>query len=177
MTLPLILLFCVQLTLAQKYKSTQSTVSFYSEAPVENIEAINSKSKSILDLSTGGIVFSIPIKSFIFDKSLMQEHFNEKYLESDKYPKATFMGVITGFDISKEGAQKVKAKGKLNIHGVEREIHQLGEMSFMDNKVTLNHSFKIELKDYKIKIPKLLWQNIAEIVDVKIFFEYEPYEK
>ena len=162
---------------SQKYISDQSLVGFYSEAPVENIEAKSAKSKSIIDLTTNEIVFSVPISSFEFDKSLMQEHFNEKYMESDKYPKALFKGKISGFTKDKGGVQKVKAKGKLTIHGVTREIDQSGEMFYRDKKIILNHTFKVALKDYKIKVPKLLWQNIAEVIDVKLEFEYQPYEK
>lgn len=171
------LFFISQLSIGQKYVSTESMVSFYSEAPVENIEAKNTKAKSILDLSTGGIVFSIPISSFVFDKGLMQEHFNEKYMESDKYPKATFSGKILGFVLDKEGVQKVNGKGKLTIHGVEQEIEHSGEMTYHEGKITLNHFFEVAIKDYKIKIPKVLWQNIAEVIEVKLTFEYAPYEK
>jgi len=164
-------------TFSQKFISTRSNTSFYSEAPIEDIEAKNTKAKSILDLSNGEIVFSIPISSFVFDKSLMQEHFNEKYMESDKYPKATFKAKISGFDVNKEGIQKVKAKGELTIHGVGKEVDQIGEMTYSNGMISLNHSFKVALKDYKIKTPKLLWENIAEVVDVKIQFDFKAYEK
>lgn len=174
---PIFLLLVNQLSLAQKYVSTQSTVSFYSKAPVEDIEAKSNKGKSIIDLSTNEIVFSIPITSFQFEKSLMQEHFNEKYMESDKYPQAIYKGKIEGFDIKKNGVQKVKAKGKLTIHEVEQSIETEGEMIISTGKITLNHSFKVVLKDHKIKIPKLLWQNIAEVVDVNITFDYKVHEK
>ena len=93
----ILLIFVGHCAFAQKYMSTESTVSFYSEAPLENIEAESTKGKSILDVGTNEIVFSVPISSFIFEKSLMQEHFNEKYMESDKYPKAIFKGKIFGF--------------------------------------------------------------------------------
>lgn len=175
-TTTLLLLISIS-AFSQKYISTQTDVSFYSEAPVENIEAKNTKSKSIFDLNSGEIVISIPISSFVFDKSLMQEHFNEKYMESNKYPKATFNGKVLGFDVNKQGTQKVKAKGKLTIHGVEQEIEHSGELSLSEGKVTLNHAFEVALKDYKIKIPKVLWQNIAEVIEVKLTFEYAPYEK
>jgi hypothetical protein len=170
-------LFITQISFAQKYISTNSSTSFYSEAPVENIEALSTMGKSILDLGSGDIVFSIAISSFTFDKSLMQEHFNEKYMESDKYPKAIFKGKISGFDLNKEGVQKVQSSGELTIHGITKEINQQGEMTVHNGVITLNHSFAVAIKDYKIKVPKLLWQNIAEVIDIKLTFDYKPYEK
>ena len=162
---------------SQKYVSTKSLVEFFSEAPVENIEATNSKGKSIIDLETNEIVFSIPISSFEFEKSLMQEHFNEKYMESSKYPKAIYKGKIEDFDIDKSGVQIVKTKGKITIHGVEKDIEGEGEMTVNNGKISLSHSFHVTLKDHKIKIPQLLWQNVAEVIDVKINFDYEIYKK
>ena len=171
------LLLITQYSFSQKYLSSASDVSFYSKAPVEDIEAKSTKGKSILDLSTDNIVFSIPISSFEFEKSLMQEHFNEKYMESDKFPKAVFKGKISGFDINQEGVQKVESNGELTIHGVTKQISEIGEMSVQNGTITLNHSFKVAIKDYKIKVPKLLWQNIAEVIDIKLTFDYKPYEK
>ncbi len=172
------LLLLMSLTgFSQKYVSSQSEVTFFSTSPIEDIEAKNTGGKSVFNLSTGDIVFAIPISSFRFDKSLMEEHFNEKYMESDKYPKSVFKGKVTGFDIEKEGVQKVNVKGKVTIHGVEKPIDAEGEMSNNNGKIVINHSFKVALKDYKIKIPQLLWQNIAEVIDVKIIFTYKAYEK
>lgn len=162
---------------SQKFVSSVSEVTFFSSSPVEDIEAKNKKAKSIFDSETGNIVFMIPISSFQFDKSLMQEHFNEKYMESDKYPKAAFKGKIIGFDSKMEGPQIVNAKGKLTIHGVEKSIDMQGEMTYKNGEIALNHEFKVALKDYKIEIPQILWQNIAEIIDVKITFDYKVHEK
>ena len=98
-------------TFAQKFKSTASNVHFYSDAPVEDIEATNLDAQSALDLSTGEIVFSIPIKSFTFEKSLMQEHFNENYMESDKYPRAFFKGKVSNYHVGQPEFQNASAKG------------------------------------------------------------------
>ncbi|MDH5475169.1 MAG: YceI family protein, partial [Cyclobacteriaceae bacterium] len=143
-----------------------------SEAIIENIDASNSKAQSILDISSNEIVFSIPIDGFVFEKELMQEHFNEKYMETEKFPKSTFLGKFLGFDVNKKGEQKVTASGKLMIHGIERKISVEGEMIVEGNKIKLNSNFKVKLKDYKIAIPQLLWQNIAEEVEVELLFEY-----
>src|SRR5882757_6170097 len=104
--------------LGQKYTAEKSFVSFYSHATIEDITAENKKSVSIFNTETGDIVFAIPIKEFQFAKSLMQEHFNEKYMDSEKYPKSTFQGKVTGYDLKASGVQPAKAAGKLTIHGV-----------------------------------------------------------
>jgi len=156
---------------SQKYKSKESEVTFFSEAPLENIDATNKDAQSVFDESNNNIVFTVPIKSFEFDKSLMQEHFNEKYMESDKYPKAIFTGKVVGYDKNAQGEQKVKAKGDMTIHGVTQPVEVEGVMS-KSNDLTVASTFIIKLEDYKVKIPQVLWQNIAEEVEVKINFSY-----
>lgn len=160
----------------QKFKSDSSYVHFYSDAPMEDIEASNLDGQSAFDLETGEIVFSIPIKSFDFEKSLMQEHFNENYLESDKYPKATFVGKVSGFSRTTQLKQKAKAEGLMTIHGVDQKISSEGEILLDGNRVVVNAKFPIELSDYKIKIPKVVFYNIAEVVEVTIQFSYEKIE-
>ena len=167
-----IALFFINSVYAQKYKSDKSAVTFYSVAPIENIESTNIKSQSMLDISNQNIVFSIPIDGFELEKALMQEHFNEKYMETEKFPKSTFSGKFDGFDINKEGNQEVKAKGKLTIHGVTKTIKVSGNMKFEENRIVLTCTFKVKLDDYEIARPQVLWQNIAEVVDVKLLFEY-----
>ena len=117
------------------------------------------------------------MKDFEFRKSLMKEHFNEKYLESDKFPKSTFQGKITGYSIDKSGAQEVKSSGKLTIHGVTKEIESTGTIEFINGKAIAKSKFIVLLKDYDIKIPQLLWKNIAESIDVTIDLTYKPAEK
>ena len=170
----LILLLISSISLAQKYKSVSSSVHFFSSAPMEDIEATNLKGQSAIDLSTGEIVFSIPIKSFEFEKSLMQEHFNENYMESDKYPSATFKGIISGFNEEAAGWQKAKANGSMNIHGVQNELSAEGEVRIEEGSLEIKSKFPIALEDYKIKIPKVVFYNIAEVVEVTITFTYEP---
>ncbi|MBS1681793.1 MAG: YceI family protein [Bacteroidetes bacterium] len=159
---------------AQKFSAEKSYIKFYSDAAIEDITAENTKASSIFNEATGEVVFSVPIKEFQFEKSLMKEHFNEKYMESDDYPKATFQGTISGYQASVVGDQKATAKGKINIHGVEHEIEIPGTMTINDGKVVMKAKFMIKLIDYKIKIPQLLWQNVAEQVEVTIEFNYKP---
>jgi len=158
---------------AQKYKSISSSVHFFSDAPMEDIEATNQDGQSAVDIEKGDIVFSIPIKSFVFEKSLMQEHFNENYMESDKYPKATFIGTVTEYDPSSKEWQNAKTNGKMKMHGVEQDIEVNGKLKINETSMEINAKFPIKLEDYKIKIPKVVFYNIAEIVDVTISFTYE----
>lgn len=160
-------------TTAQKFTLEKSIVKFYSAATIENIEATNTKTVSIFNATTAEVAFLIPIKEFEFEKQLMKEHFNEKYLETEKYPKATFQGKFSDF-VAKEGEQQVMAQGKLTIHGVTKEIEAPGTILMIGNIVTAKAKFKIKLEDYKIKIPQLLWQNIAEEVEVTVEFIYKP---
>lgn len=172
----LIIVYCVLCSVnlkAQKYRSVSSNVHFFSDAPMEDIEASNTNGKSAFDISSGEIVFTIPIKSFSFEKSLMQEHFNENYLESDKYPEATFRGRLSEFDPSKKEWQGAKAIGVMDLHGVKQNIEVEGDIRINEHNVEIKAGFPVILKDYKIKIPKVVFYNIAEVVDVTITFNYE----
>lgn len=159
---------------SQKFSVEKSFVSFYSHATIEDITAENTKSVSIFNPATGDIAFSIPIKEFEFAKSLMKEHFNEKYMDSEKFPKSTFQGKITGFDSKATGAQNVKATGKLTIHGETKEVDLPGTIEVQGTKLAMKSKFIVKLEDYKIAIPQLMWQNIAEQVEVTLDFTYKP---
>jgi len=158
----------------QKYSLEKSFVSFYSHATIEDITAENTKSVSIFNAATGDIAFSIPIKEFEFAKSLMKEHFNEKYMDSEKFPKSTFQGKISGFDGKATGPQNVKATGKLTIHGETKEIDVPGTIEVQGTNLVMKSKFIVKLEDYKIAIPQLMWQNIAEQVEVTLDFTYKP---
>ena len=102
----------------------------------------------------------------------MKEHFNEKYLESEKYPKAIFKGKINGFKNS--GKEELTAEGDMTIHGVTKYIKVQGTITTQKKELHLATTFTVRLEDYEVQIPKLLWQNIAEEVEVKILFIYKP---
>ena len=169
------LLFSAITTLqAQKFSLEKSHVSFFSDATVEDITAANTKTASIFNTATGDIAFSVPIKEFQFAKSLMQEHFNEKYMESDKYPKATFQGKILDYNQDAAGEQQARAVGKLTIHGVTKDIDVKGTFQKQGDRILMKSKFMVKLEDYKVKIPQLLWQNIAEQVEVTLDFTFKP---
>ena len=174
----IILLFSIFLgdAFGQKYISEKSTTTFFSRAPLEDITAENTKARSVFDSDNGEIAFSVPIDQFQFRKSLMQEHFNEKYLESDKYPKSTFSGKLSKYKKGQNNSE-VTATGTLEIHGVKKQIETKGELNWVDDKVQIKCKFMVKLEDYKIKIPSVLFQNIAEEVEVTVNFDYKLYEK
>lgn len=144
-------------------------ISFFSDGILEDICAINTFSNFILNTATHEIAVKVTIKNFDFKKKLMKEHFNEKYMESDKYPYATFQGKINGMiGYEKEGTYKVTATGKLNIHGVEKERIIEGTVTIKGEEIILNAKFMVALKEHNITIPFIVIQNIAKIVEVKL---------
>lgn len=172
-----IFFFCCLPAMAQKYQLSESQLTFFSSAPVEDIKAKTSETRSLLNTQTGELAFVIPIRSFEFKKQLMQEHFNENYMESEKYPNATFKGTLTGYETGKKGKQPVLARGEMNIHGVSRTIETEGTIELKGEEILVEASFPVKVADYNIEIPTLLFYNIAEVVEVKLKGTYTSYEK
>ncbi|GAB4242285.1 MAG: hypothetical protein Tsb0034_19660 [Ekhidna sp.] len=170
------LLLSVFLAGAQRFKTYKSHIRFFSDAPMEDIEAVNKQASSIVNVETMDVVMVIPITAFEFKKKLMQDHFNENYLESDKYPRAVFKGKLIGWDGSEKKAV-ARAKGSLEIHGVTQEVEIAGDLTFTNDELELASVFMIRLADYDIKIPKAVFYKIAEEVEVTATFNYKPYEK
>jgi hypothetical protein len=151
------------------YSTKTGTASFFSKTAIRNIEAKNEKVGVVLNTATGEMVFVVSIKNFVFPDALMQEHFNENYMESDKYPTANFNGKFNEkIDYSKDGITNVTATGKLKIHNVEHEVTQKGTVTVKDGKIILNAEFNVECKDYNIEIPKVVFDDIAKTILVKI---------
>jgi hypothetical protein len=152
-----------------RYQLSNSSIKFFSEAPLENIEAKNIDSKGIVDLSARSFTLRVPIKSFVFEKNLMQEHFNENYMESDRYPTASFKGTIDGkYDLKKNGSYAVTATGELDIHGVKQKRTIVARIEVKDKSIKLVSKFKVKLEEHKIEIPTLVFNKIAEEVDVTL---------
>jgi hypothetical protein len=176
--LQLILLFTAAFCKAQVYTAKSGSASFYSEAPMENIEATSNSVQSILNTTTKNVAFIISIRSFQFKKDLMQEHFNEKYMESDKFPNATYSGKINeDIDLGKDGTYNVTTTGKIAMHGNEKEITVPGTFTVKNGEASLQSNFPLAVADFKIEIPQLLFQNIADTVAVKVNINYIPYKK
>jgi hypothetical protein len=160
------------------FSAGSSNVTFFSKAPLEDIEAHNARAQSLINTTTGEIAVKVPVKGFLSENGLMQEHFNENYLESDKYPFATFKGKINeNIDWTQPGTYTVSATGKLNVHGVERDQTIRGQLDVGRGKLQLDAGFTVALADHKIEIPTLLFQKIAETIAVTTRFVYQPHLK
>ena len=168
--LSLILFFgaCVT-TQAQKFVAEKSFVSFYSKATIEDITAENTKAQSIFNTATGDVVFIIPIQEFQFAKSLMKEHFNEKYMETEKYYDATFTGtIIEEIDFTQEGTYDIRAKGNLTIHGKKQSRSIPGKITIEKGTLRIDCTFTVPLADHDIKVPQIVTEKIATEIFVKL---------
>ena len=162
------------------YFTKTGHVSFFSSTPMENIEAHNRKATSMINTSTGEVEFSLLIIAFEFEKALMQDHFNENYMESAKYPKSVFKGRITNLDkinFAANGTYPADITGKLTIHGVTREISTKGTFTVKDGKIQSSAGFLVKPADYNIAIPKLVSDKIAKDIKVSVENTYEPFRK
>ena len=154
---------------AQKMSIKTSNISFFSDGLLEDITAVNTASQAILNLMDGAFVLRIPITSFEFPNQLMQEHFNENYLESDKFPTATFKGKLNRtFEMGNIVNTTFKAQGELMIHGIAQERTIVVDISDEKKGIKVQGKFDVVLEDHDIKIPSLLFQKIAEIIAVDI---------
>ena len=165
---------------SQKYITKNGYIKFYSETSVETIEAHNRQVNSALDIATGNFVFKVLIKSFEFEKALMQEHFNENYMESDKFPDATFSGKIinlSGIDFTKDGKYDAEVEGDLKIHGETKKVKEKGTFEVSGGKINGKSVFMVHLADYKIKIPNTVVNNIAEDIQVTVDVNLEQLKK
>jgi polyisoprenoid-binding protein YceI len=162
----------------QMYATQAGETSFFSETPVENISAVNKTVGAIINTTTNEVAVSMKMAGFDFPNKLMQEHFNENYMESEKYPVGTFKGkIIEPIDFTKNGTYDVTAKGQLTIHGVTLPRDLKGKLTIENQKISLISNFDIKLVDHKIDIPKLVFAKIAEVISVKTKYLLTPYLK
>jgi len=161
----------------ERYFTTNGFVNFFSHSPVEDINADNNQTMSIINVENNEVVIHVLMKSFMFEKSLMQEHFNENYVESDKYPKSKFNGKMTNFDPKNSSKQTVKLAGELSLHGVTKPVETEAEVLFKDEELSLKGTFNIAVADYGIKIPQTVINNIAKSIKVSFDIDHKPYEK
>lgn len=166
----LLLMFFYTVALAQnKYIPEKAIVHFFSETPLENIEAYNNDVRAVIDFDARTFQFKVRIKGFTFRKKLMQDHFNDNYMESAKYEFSTFKGNIEGnYDISKDGEYNVNAVGDLDMHGVVQKRTIPCKIIVKLGKISIESKFPVKLADHKITVPKLVTKNIAESIDVDI---------
>lgn len=158
-------------TQAQVYSTSSGTIKFFSKTTAENIDATNNQVKAALDAKTGNVEFAVSINSFLFKKALMQKHFQENYMESEKFPKSTFKGSIAenaAVKYGTDGVYPVSVKGKLTMHGVTKDVVIPGKVSISGNKAALSTDFKVLLEDYNIKVPANNASQISKSIQVSV---------
>ena len=159
----LLFLLCNPKLYAQQFLGKSGEISFFSETPMEDISAVNKKVSAVYDAITTDLIFRLKITDFIFPKALMQEHFNENYLESDLYPTSTFVGKV----LEIKDNQSV-VKGDLKIHGKTNQIVVVGSLIRKEGFVNIKADFSIKLEDYNITVPKIVMYKIAEVIDIEV---------
>lgn len=180
----LILFFCASLlvisTQAQdKFFTKTGKVNFDATAPQspEDIAGVNKSVVCVLDSKSGNIQFAVLMKGFEFQRALMQEHFNENYVESDKYPKTEFKGIIVNNNVVsylKDGSYNATVKGKLTIHGETKDVEAKGNILVKGGKISASAEFVIQLSDYKITIPQLVADKVSKTAKIGIDCSLEP---
>ncbi len=166
-----ILIIASSLANAQKYMTKGGSITFSSDTPMEKIAAVNRQVNSALDFTSGNFVFKVLIRGFEFEKALMQEHFNENYMESDQFPNSTFNGKVTNIkdvNLGKDGVYKVVVEGDMSIHGVTNKVKTDGTLEVKGGKVLGKATFNLAPKDYNIAIPKAVIKNISEAILVEV---------
>lgn len=160
-----------------KFMTRTGRVSFFSTSIIEDIEAQNAAAVAVIELGSNQLAFSIPIKEFVFKRTLMQEHFNENYMESQKYPRATFSGRFTGIDpaiMGVAGPHPIQVEGDLTIHGVTHHVNVPGTLELKSGLLLAHAYFSVAPADYGIEVPLLVRENIAKIVSIRVSLACDP---
>lgn len=163
---------------SQLYSTQTGETNFFSETPVENISAINKTVGAILNTANNEIAVSMKMTAFDFPNKLMQEHFNENYMESEKFPAGSFKGkIVEVVDFTKNGSYDVTARGFLTLHGIAQPRDLKGKLTIDNQKISLSCNFDVKLVDHKIDVPKLVFAKIAEVITVKSKYTFAAYTK
>lgn len=162
------LLLLVSVCRAQKFMTKEGKVSFYSKTALEDIEAHTKKALGVLDAAANTVEFSVLLKGFEFEKALMQEHFNENYVESDKFPKAVFKGTLKGVQWQTDGTYKTAVSGTLNLHGVTRAETAAANITVKGGVISGRAEMQVKPTDYAIKIPSLVGNKISETITITV---------
>ena len=160
-------------------KSGTITIDATTNASLETVHAVNRTARAVLDTKTGSVLFVVLMKGFEFQKALMQEHFNENYVESDKYPKAEFKGQVQNIgavDFTKDGTYNVTVNGTLTMHGKAQPVETKGTLEVKRGKVIANCSFNITLKEYDITIPNLVADKVGKTAKVVVDCSLDPFK-
>jgi hypothetical protein len=176
-SLLLVFLFLTASTFAQKYYTKTGLTKFKASVEAfEPVEANNNSTSAILNIETGDIAALLFVKAFNFRVALMQEHFNENYMDSNTFPKATFYGKIEDFKLSEiSDSTEYTITGTLTVRGVKKEVTTTGKFTKQGDTLRLQASFGVKPEDFKIKIPKIVSKKIAGIINISL--DYELIEK
>jgi hypothetical protein len=157
-------------SMAQVYQVREGKIEFHSEAPQELIYASSTAMKGIIDITRSIFAFRVKIATFNgFNSPLQKEHFNENYMETSRFPEASFSGkIIENVDLRKDGDYTVRAKGKLKIHGVEQERIIYSKVKVRGSQISITSQFVVPLPDHNIKIPRLVYGKLAEEIKVNL---------
>ncbi len=172
-----LIIFTAQTSIAQlRYFTKTGSISFQAGTALEDIDGANKAATSVFDAGSGQLEFSLLVKGFEFKSALMQAHFNENYMESDKYPKSVFKGKIVNIstvNFKKPGEYPVTVKGTLEIHGVSKDVETTGMFKVLsDETVTSSATFSVILDDYKIAIPGLVKDKISKTAKINVYCSY-----
>jgi hypothetical protein len=162
---------------AQRFFTKSGSIYFDASGPTEVIEATNKTITCVVDTKTGAIQFAVLMKGFLFEKALMEEHFNENYVESTKFPKAEFKGEVinnASVNYGKNGTYPTHVKGKLTLHGITKEIETDGTITIKDGKPSVTAEFKIMLIDYGVEVPSLVADKVSKEARIKVNCSLEP---
>lgn len=171
-----LLLISSQLFSQERYLTKEGYITFFSHSLVEDIKADNYQVLSVIDKKTGEIAIQLLMKSFMFKKALMQEHFNQSYVESYKYPKATFKGFILNLKELDNQNDTAEIKGILTIHGKEKEISTIANVQILKDQINLSGYFMVEVADFDIKIPIVVRNNIAKTIKITFDLQHKSYK-
>ena len=168
-----VLVLLTNTSFSQIYLCKNGNISFFQETSVENIDARSTKLLSVLNTENNMVAYKIDVGTFTFEKSLMQDHFNENYIESGKYPTSVFRGTINEkIDWTKDGTYDITSTGDMVMHGVTKRITEKGKLTIKNGEITIINFFTIKFTDYGVEIPKLLIKQLAESVEVTINCAY-----
>jgi polyisoprenoid-binding protein YceI len=169
--------FCFKISKGQKiYELENSKVEFHSEAPQELISASSTEMKGAIDIARKSFAFKIGILSFMgFNSPLQRDHFNENYMESNTFPEASFSGkIIEDIDLSVDGVHSVRAKGKLRIHGIEKERIIKAQVTVKGQMIYVSSNFMVALSDHNIRIPRIVSEKLAQDISVSVKANLRP---
>jgi len=179
LSISLLLLLVAGTIYSQDKYFTKSGKIFFqcAKSPLEKVEATNKSTTCVLDTKNGNMQFAVMMKGFEFEKALMQEHFNENYVESTRFPKSDFKGQITNngeIDYSRDGTYTARVKGKLQIHGEVKDVETTGAIVIRNGKISSSATFTVLLSDYNIGIPSLVGDKISNTVNIAVECSLEP---